>query len=92
MFGDCSETVSILYAVIFGADGACIALSTASILTAFGAFLVLVVIAQFLARMLWRKLTQPRAPVSVDDTTPPAATPYQDDPKYRDSAIRPSKR
>jgi len=92
MFGDCSETVSILYAVIFGADGACVALSTLSILTAFGAFMVLIVIAQFFARLLWKTLTQPRASMEADDATLPTPTPYRDDPHYRDSAIRTSKR
>lgn len=92
MFGDCSETVSILYAVIFGADGACVAINTFSILTAFGAFMVLIVIAQFFARLLWKTLTQPGAPMKAEDATPPKQTPYRDDPKYRDSAIRSSKR
>jgi len=92
MFGDCSETVSILYAVIFGADGACVAISTFSILTAFGAFMVLIVIAQFFARLLWKTLKQPRASMEADDATPPRQTPYRDDPNYRDSAIRTSKR
>lgn len=92
MFGDCGETVSILYAVIFGADGACVGLSTFSILTAFGAFMVLIVITQLLARMLWKRLTQPSAPMKAEDATPPKQTPYRDDPKYSDSAIRGSKR
>lgn len=92
MFGDCAETVSILYAIVFGADGGCIALSTTSILTAFGAFMILVIIAQFIARWLWKKLVQPNARLEEEFTDPPRATPYHDDPKYRDSAIRPSKR
>jgi len=92
MFGTCTETVSILYAVIFGADGACIELSTFSILTAFGAFIVLIVIAQFLVRRLWKTLTQRRAPKQRNDDSPPGSTPYLDDPNYRDSAIRASKR
>ena len=92
MFGDCAETVSILYAIIFGADGACVAFSTASILTAFGAFMVLVVIAQFFARRLWKKLTTRPDPVAYDDIDPPRDTPFRDDPQYRDSAIRPSRR
>ncbi|MDX8346839.1 hypothetical protein SLH49_02465 [Cognatiyoonia sp. IB215446] len=57
MFEPCLETVSILYAIVFGAGDACIEIGTMSILTAFGAFIVLVVIAQYFARMLWRQLT-----------------------------------
>lgn len=92
MFGDCTETVSILYAVVFGADGACIELSTASILMAFGAFLVLVITAQFFARKLWKKLTQVAAPVEDEFSAPPKTSPYSDDPNYRDSAIRSTRR
>ncbi len=92
MFDNCTETVSILYAIVFGADGACIELSTASILSAFAAFIVLVVIAQFFARKLWQKLTQPRAPIEDSFAPPPKDTPFRDDPKYRDTAIRSSKR
>ncbi|MEL6841468.1 MAG: hypothetical protein AAFP85_19465 [Pseudomonadota bacterium] len=57
MFEPCIETVSILYAIVFGAGDACIEIGAVSILTAFGAFIVLVVIAQYFARMLWRQLT-----------------------------------
>ena len=109
MFGDCRETVSILYAVIFGADGACIMLSTSSILTAFAAFIFLVVVAQFIARWLWKQLIQPRPTIEADIVEPPipaplrqtappnnvkptVRAPYHDDPNYRASAIRPSKR
>lgn len=91
MFGECTETVSILYAVIFGADGACITLSTPSILTAFGAFMVLVVVLQFLARRLWKKLTQRPVSIEHDHIDPPRDTPYRDDPNYRHSAIRSGK-
>ncbi len=92
MFGECAETVSMLYAAVFGADGACIEMSVASILTAFGAFMVLVVIAQFLARLLWRKLWQRSAPIADDFFDSVTDTPFQDDPNYRDSAIRSTKR
>lgn len=92
MFGDCTETVSILYAIVFGADDACVSMSLASILTAFGAFMVLVVIAQFFARRLWKKLTQRPAPIDDQPINPTRMTPYGDDPKYRDSAIRSTKR
>lgn len=56
MFERCTETVSILYAVIFGADGACVEISIGSLFWAFAAFIVLVVIAQFFARKLWALL------------------------------------
>ncbi|PJI92952.1 hypothetical protein BC777_1819 [Yoonia maricola] len=102
MFDECTETVSILYAIVFGAGDACIEIGTSSILMAFGAFMVLVVIAQFAARWIWKQITQPRQTVEADrfepdmfepsDTMPTSDTPYRDDPAYRDSAIRSSKR
>ncbi len=98
MFGNCTETVSILHAIIFGADGACIMLSMGSILWALGAFFVAVVIAQFIARKLWAKVTQPAsAPeysldLDVDVADPVKDSPYSDDPNYRDSAIRSTRR
>jgi hypothetical protein len=92
MFTTCIQTVSILDAIIFGANGACIDVSTGSILAAFAAFMGLVVIAQFLARRLWTKLTRPDTTVAPDPFTPEQDHPFSDDPNYRDSAIRPSKR
>ena len=92
MFENCIETVSILYAIIFGADGACVRLSTSSILTALAAFMVLVVVAQFIARKLWGKLTKPRVMQEDDVRDQPSSQPYSDDPNYRDSAIRTTKR
>lgn len=92
MFRECTETVSMLYAVIFGAGDACIEMSTTSILTAFGAFMVLVIIAQFFARRLWSRLTKRNAPVEYDDIDPHRQSPYRDDPNYRNSAVRRSKR
>ncbi len=92
MFGECTETVSILYALIFGANGACVAFSLPSILAAFGAFMVLVVIAQFAARKLWKRLTQSPTPIDAPDIDPVHRTPYSDDPNYTNSAIRSSKR
>lgn len=97
MFSDCTETVSILQAIVFGADGACVMLSTGSILTAFAAFILVVMIVQFLARRLWTKLIQKSLPVENDfsDPTfiePTGDHPFHDDPNYRDSAIRSTKR
>ncbi len=59
MFGTCNETVSVLYAVIFGAGNACVRLDLWSLGWAFVAFIVLVVIAQFAARRLWARITRP---------------------------------
>lgn len=92
MFDDCTETVSILYALIFGTDGACVLLSTGSILSAFAAFMVIVVLAQFLARKLWKKMTTPRIVLDAAMPDPKGDHPYDDDPNYRDSAIRSVKR
>lgn len=92
MFATCTETVSILYAIIFGADGACVAVSTGSILAAFAAFMVVVIIAQFIARKLWAKLTQSNIPDAPERDMAANDRPFSDDPHYRDSAIRPSRR
>lgn len=92
MFDNCRETVSILYAIVFGAGDACIMLSTSSILIAFGAFIGVVVVAQFIARRLWAKLTQPKTFKSETFIDPVGDHPYTDDPNYVDSAIRSSKR
>lgn len=92
MFDDCRETVSILYAAIFGAGDACVMISTTSILTAFAAFIGVVLVSQFIARRLWAKLTKPKKHHSEDFTDPVGDHPYNDDPNYSDSAIRSSKR
>lgn len=87
---ECAETVSILYAIVFGADGACVLISAWSLLTAFAAFMVLVVIAQFFARKLWARLTRPTPRPAAQDDTPRGA--ITDDPNYANSAIRSSRR
>lgn len=92
MFTTCTETVSILYAIAFGAGDACVDVGAGSILAAFAAFMVLVVIAQFLARKLWAKLTQSQPHAAPEPTMPDHDHPFSDDPNYRDSAIRRSKR
>ncbi|HEV8034191.1 hypothetical protein [Yoonia sp.] len=92
MFTTCTETVSILYAIAFGAGDACVDVGAGSILAAFAAFMVLVVIAQFLARKLWAKLTQSQPHASPEPTMSENDHPFSDDPNYRDSAIRRSKR
>jgi len=93
----CRETVSILYALIFGAGEACVAISLWSILSAFGAFIVLVVIAQFLARRLWTGISgkgrdtapaQPHAP-RLGQIRPGTV---RNDDDYRDGPIRSDRR
>jgi hypothetical protein len=92
MFADCVETVSILYAVVFGAGDACVTLSMSSILTALGAFFVLVIIAQFVARKLWARVRQPHAPLSETVVAQHNNDTITDDPNYQNSAIRSSRR
>ena len=88
---DCAESVSILYAIALGAGDACIRIDIWSIISAFGAFIVLVVIAQFAARKLWAKLTSPSKSYS-DIHDPRVDRPIEDDPNYKNSAIRSAKR
>ncbi len=93
MLFECTQTVSILHALIFGAGDACIRLDLVSILTAFGAFIAIVVFLQFLARQAWVRLIAPRKPTDHDaGTTGAQDTPFQDDPNYSQSAIRTSRR
>jgi hypothetical protein len=91
MIDTCTQTVSILYAIIFGAGDACILLDLWSVLSAFGAFMVLVVIAQFIARKLWARISQPK-PAFSDLHDPSVDHPIVDDPNYKNSAIRSTKR
>ena len=92
MFAECTETVSILYAVVFGAGDACVLISMSSILTALGAFLVLVLIAQFIARRLWAHVRAPREVIAQEPTETVERGAIIDDPNYSNSAIRTSKR
>ncbi|WP_333713019.1 hypothetical protein [Yoonia sp.] len=96
MFAECSETVSILYALVFGAGEACVRIDIWSILSAFAAFMVGVVILQVLARRLWARLTQgPDIGESLSEAAPSEPRtdkPFHDDPSYRHSAIRSSRR
>jgi hypothetical protein len=95
MFAECTETVSILYALVLGAGEACVRIDIWSILSAFAAFMVIVVILQFLARRLWARVTRvPDAQESIAavERTPRNDKPFHDDPSYRDSAIRSSRR
>ena len=49
--GNCSETVSILEAMVFGSNGACIGLGMVSVLTAVLALCVLVVLLKVLGKV-----------------------------------------
>jgi tellurite resistance protein TehA-like permease len=91
MFAPCAEVVSILYATVFGAGEACVDVGLASILWAFGAFMALVVLAQFAARRIWARLTRRRDAFSdVHDRA--VDRPINDDPNYRNSAVRSTRR
>ena len=89
MIPTCTETVSILYALIFGAGEACVRIDLASIMQAFSIFIIIVVIAQYVARRLWTKLSTPRErPIAIGRDQHP----FTDDPNYEHSAIRRSNR
>lgn len=91
MFAECTETVSILYAIVFGIGEACVRIDLWSILSAFGVFVLAVVIAQYVARKIWARVTRPRTAFS-DERAPTVNHPIVDDPNYRNSAIRSTKR
>lgn len=92
MFEQCTETVSILYAIIFGAGDACINIGIGSLLGAFAAFMGIVIVLQYVARRLWnntkpsRRTTPERRIGTIYDQTP------DDDDKFKDSAVWSSKR
>ena len=74
--GTCSETVSILYALIFGAGDACINLSIGSLLGLFAGFLLALFALQYLARRLVARMTRPPAqPFDPSDPTAPSDQP-----------------
>ncbi|MEO1637673.1 MAG: hypothetical protein AAFU41_00325 [Pseudomonadota bacterium] len=95
MFRECTETVSILEAVIFGAGDACVMISGASLFWAFAAFILVVVILQFIARRIWQGITSGSSPDnSFDDPKPRTGQvsspyrPYGDRPRDPDGPIR----
>ncbi len=92
MFAECAETVSILYAVVFGSGDACIMLSMGSVLTALAVFFVLVIIVQLIARKLWARMRQPTHPPRDREIASATNDTITDDPNYIDSAIRSSRR
>lgn len=105
MFAECTESVSILYAIIFGLGDACLLISMPSVLTALGVFLGLVIVAQLIARKLWARMVAPRdiarEPARVGNAREVVSEPARpqpargaiiDDPNYAHSAIRSSKR
>lgn len=91
MWAECQETVSILNALVFGANGACVRIDIWSLLSAFAVFMGIVIILQWGAR---RVFARPHRPVvnQAPEPEPANQKPYQDDPNYRDSAIRSSRR
>ena len=91
MMAMCNETVSILYALIFGAGEACVRIDLWSILTAFGAFMVIVVILQWIARRIWARFTEGPG-MATPNSPSPSDKPFEDNPRYRESAIRSSRR
>lgn len=92
MFDECTQSVTVLYAAVFGAGDACIRLDTWSLLWAIAAFILLVLVAQFAARKLWARVTQPQAAPAMEADTPVTQSAIKDDPKYKDSAIWSRKR
>lgn len=92
MFAECTETVSLLYAIVFGAGDACIMVSMGSLLTALVVFLMLVILAQFLARKLWKGLRGPETPLRQRRIGTIMDDPIPDNPDYDNSAIRSSRR
>jgi hypothetical protein len=91
MFDACKETICILYSIVFGTGKACILLEIWSILSAFGTFIALVVIAQFFASRLWARISRPK-PAFTDLHDRAVDHPIMDDPNYKNSAIRLTKR
>lgn len=81
MLATCKETVSILQALVFGAHGACIDLSLASILMAAGAFVAAAVLLKVfglgLLVLLARPLRSLLARKSDGQDSPPDAGPIR---------------
>lgn len=92
MFSECAETVSILYAIVFGAGNACVRISMPSVLLALVAFFVAVFIVQFIARKVWARVTAPRVAPQMPEIDRPVHGSIVDDPNYAKSAIRSNKR
>ncbi len=88
MFSECAETVSILYAIVFGAGDACVLLSMPSVLTALVAFFVAVFAAQFIARKIWARVRAPKTTQELPVLDEPVRGSIVDDPNYANSAIR----
>ena len=91
MMAACTQTVSILYALFFGAGEACVRIDLWSILSAFAVFMVVVVMLQWIARRMWGRLTSTPQTEGQDTDTQPDR-PFEDNPHYRDSAIRSTRR
>lgn len=92
MLSECAETVSILYAVFFGAGDACVLISMPSVLTALVTFFVAVLIVQFIARKVWARVRAPKIEPLSPEMDKPVHGSIVDDPNYAQSAIRSNKR
>ena len=82
MFGEtvCRETVSILRALVFGADGACVEIGLWSILPVAAAFVLGVVGLQFGARMLLYMIFERRARARIRPGAHAVAQPVPEPP------------
>lgn len=69
MFEPCTEVVTILTALIFGAGDACVDIGLRSVLPALLVFVVCVVVLQFLARRLLSRLFGRRKPTRTATPT-----------------------
>ena len=92
-FDECTETVSLLHAIFFDVGDACIDLSLPSLAGFFGAFLVVVVILQWIARRLWSRLRQvPDLPEEPEQTLEAVTRPKGRSPaEPYESPIKPSR-
>ena len=85
IFEECTETVSILWAAIFGAGEACVDMSASSLIPAFAAFIALVIALQWVARKLWARLIRvPDLPETPDRSLDKVTIPEVNDPSDTD--------
>ncbi|MGR3511926.1 MAG: hypothetical protein ACU0GG_04125 [Paracoccaceae bacterium] len=75
----CQSTVSLLEAILFGADGACVDLGLPSLLSALAVFVVGVVVLQWAARRAVRGLFPNRRSAEPSFTPHPAPKPAPED-------------
>ncbi|MEL7344882.1 MAG: hypothetical protein AAFN59_08475 [Pseudomonadota bacterium] len=73
MLEPCTQVVSLLTALVFGANGACVELSPASLAPFIVAFILAVVVMQYLARRLIAMIFVPPAKPDTHPSAPPNA-------------------